>query len=195
MQPPPGIVGDVTSGSGRAPVFADPVVADAVSIVYDFSTFYAESRDGLVRALAVTTGEIDLAVEAVDEAMARAYQRWAKVAQLESPAGWVYRVGLNWATSVLRRRRRVLRPGANSVFATGGATVGEPVIGEPDVMAALAELDVRHRAVVVCRYLLGWSEAQTAAALSTPEGTVKSRLHRANKQLSQRLSHLREEES
>jgi RNA polymerase sigma-70 factor (ECF subfamily) len=63
------------------------------------------------------------------------------------------------------------------------------------VFVALAELDVRQRAVVVCRYLLGWSEAETAAALSTPIGTVKSRLHRANRHLSQRLAHLREEDS
>jgi RNA polymerase sigma-70 factor (ECF subfamily) len=66
-------------------------------------------------------------------------------------------------------------------------------MAEPDVLRALAELDVRHRAVVVCRYVLGWSEAETAAALATPVGTVKSRLHRANRQLSSRLAHLQDE--
>jgi RNA polymerase sigma-70 factor (ECF subfamily) len=60
-------------------------------------------------------------------------------------------------------------------------------------MRALAELEVRQRAVVVCRYVLGWSEAETAAALSISAGTVKSRLHRANRQLSSRLAHLRDE--
>src|ERR1700733_14749109 len=73
---------------------------------YDFEAFYAEARTPLARALAVTTGDRDLAVEAVDEAMARAYQRWSRIARLENPGGWVYRVGLNWATSVLRRRNR-----------------------------------------------------------------------------------------
>jgi RNA polymerase sigma-70 factor (ECF subfamily) len=33
--------------------------------------------------------------------------------------------------------------------------------------------------VVACRYLLELSEAETAAALRIPTGTVKSRLHRA----------------
>lgn len=155
----------------------------------DFEAFYAETRKPLARALAVTTGDRDLAVEAVDEAMARAYQRWSRVARLDNPGGWVYRVGLNWATSVLRRRSRPVpgswRPGP----------VDNPAPAEPAVLAALAELDVRQRAVVVCRYLLGWSDAETAAALSTPIGTVKSRLHRANRQLAQRLAHLREEDS
>jgi RNA polymerase sigma factor (sigma-70 family) len=40
-------------------------------------------------------------------------------------------------------------------------------------------LDVRDRDVVVCRYLLDLSEAETAAALDLPKGTVKSRTARA----------------
>jgi RNA polymerase sigma-70 factor (ECF subfamily) len=156
----------------------------------DFPTFYAETRDRVARALAATIGNADLAAEAVDEAMARAYQRWPHVATLDNPGGWVYRVALNWATSVLRRRRRGVPPGL-ALDSTSPA----PVANEPDVLVALAELDVRQRAVVVCRYLLGWSEEQTAAALSTPIGTVKSRLHRANRHLSVRLSHLRAEEA
>jgi DNA-directed RNA polymerase specialized sigma24 family protein len=156
---------------------------------YDFEAFYAEARTPLARALAVTIGDRDLALEAVDEAMARAFQRWSRVARLDNPGGWVYRVGLNWATSVLRRRSRPV-PGS-----WRPAPVEAPSPVEPAVFAALAELDVRQRAVVVCRYLLGWSEAETASALSTPVGTVKSRLHRATRHLSQRLAHLREEDS
>jgi DNA-directed RNA polymerase specialized sigma24 family protein len=156
----------------------------------DFESFYVQARDPLARALAVTLGDRDLAVEAVDEAMARAFQRWARVSRLHNPGGWVYRVGLNWATSVLRRRRRPVPPSMHPVQITD-----LPAPGEPSVIAALAELDVRHRSVVVCRYLLGWSEAETAAALSTRPGTVKSRLHRASRQLSVRLSHLRDERS
>ena len=40
-------------------------------------------------------------------------------------------------------------------------------------------LPVELREVVACRYLLELSEAETAAALGIPAGTVKSRLHRA----------------
>ena len=43
--------------------------------------------------------------------------------------------------------------------------------------------------MVVCRHFLGWSVADTAAALGLSEGTVKSRLHRAGTQL---RAHLRD---
>jgi RNA polymerase sigma-70 factor (ECF subfamily) len=65
------------------------------------------------------------------------------------------------------------------------------VVGEPAVAAALAELNVDQRAVVVCRFLLDWSVDETAAALGVRPGTVQSRLHRAVHQLQSRLSHLR----
>jgi RNA polymerase sigma-70 factor (ECF subfamily) len=54
---------------------------------------------------------------------------------------------------------------------------------------------VRQRSVVVCRFYLGMSEAETAAALGTRPGTVKSRLHRALRQLQTRLAHLSPEEN
>ena len=56
--------------------------------------------------------------------------------------------------------------------------------------AGLAALDTKHRSVVVCRHLLGWSVAETATALGLREGTVKSRLHRALQTLQSTLQHL-----
>lgn len=47
------------------------------------------------------------------------------------------------------------------------------------LLAALDTLGDRDRQVVACRYLVGLSEAETAAALGWPAGTVKSRLSRA----------------
>ncbi|MEY2570099.1 MAG: polymerase sigma-70 factor, subfamily, partial [Acidimicrobiaceae bacterium] len=69
--------------------------------------------------------------------------------------------------------------------------VDSPSITDPAVHAALGALDVKHRSVVVCRHLLGWSVAETADALHLREGTVKSRLHRANQILQDDLAHLR----
>jgi RNA polymerase sigma-70 factor (ECF subfamily) len=155
--------------------------------VPSFDEFYGRSRSELARALSLALGDVDLGVEAVDEAMARAYERWPTVSRLDRPEGWVYRVAMNWALSFLRRRRRsdhrLYDPGADHA-----------AIADPDVHAALGELDVKHRTVIVCRHLLGWSVAETAAALKVREGTVKSRLHRAHRILQSSLRHLHEPE-
>ncbi|MPY92853.1 MAG: hypothetical protein GEV08_07215, partial [Acidimicrobiia bacterium] len=149
-----------------------------------FTEFYRLKRDRIARALALTLGDGRLGAEAADEAMARAYQRWDRVSDFDDPGGWVYRVGLNWATSVLRRRVRAPRPPAER----GPSDVGP--LAEPDVLAALHELGVKQRSVIVCRFYLGLSEAETAEALGVRPGTVKSRLHRGLRHLQSRLAHL-----
>ncbi len=148
-----------------------------------FDEFYGRARPDLARALSLALGDVDLAVEAVDEAMVRAYERWPTVSRLDRPEGWISRVAMNWALSILRRRRRsdhrLYDPGSDSA-----------AVSDPDVHAALGELDVKHRTVIVCRHLLGWSVAETAVALKVREGTVKSRLHRAHRILQASLRHL-----
>jgi RNA polymerase sigma-70 factor (ECF subfamily) len=52
-----------------------------------------------------------------------------------------------------------------------------------DLREALDRLHPDERRVVACRYLLGLSQAETAAALGIPEGTAKSRLHRGMRRL------------
>ena len=151
-----------------------------------FEAFYREERTSIARALSLALGDVDLAVDATDEALTRAYERWPSVSQCDRPAAWVYRVGMNWALSILRRRRR-------SNHRLYDPSVIDISVGDPAIHAALAELDVKHRSVIVCRHVLGWSIPDIAVALNTREGTVKSRIHRANKALQARLHHLRPE--
>jgi DNA-directed RNA polymerase specialized sigma24 family protein len=153
----------------------------------EFHEFYRSARERVGRALALTLHDTDLAADAVDEAMVRAYQQWSRVRALDNPAGWAYHVGLNHARSRLRRLARRLTGGAPA------ALVGNESAAEPAITAALAELSVDHRSVIVCRLFLDWSEADTATALRIRPGTVKSRLNRALAQLEPRLAHLRPE--
>jgi RNA polymerase sigma-70 factor (ECF subfamily) len=158
-------------------------VVAAVTPDHAFDAFYRNHRPRIAKALAFSLGDVDLAAEATDEAFVRAYERWSKVQRLDRPEAWVYRVASNWATSVLRRRRR----SPHRLYEPGTETLAIP---DPAVHAGLAALDVKHRTVVVCRYLLGWSVAETATALGLREGTVKSRLHRALQSLQSALHHL-----
>lgn len=144
----------------------------------DFASFYDEAAQMIARALTATLGDPELAADATNEAMTRAYQRWDRIGHYDNPAGWVYRVGLNWALSWKRRRRREReRP----VSAASGVVA--PPGRDDTVDAALARLSVESRAVVVCRIHLDWSVEVTAEALDIAAGTVKSRLARALEQL------------
>ena len=145
-----------------------------------FAEFYRACRTEMVRALVLAVGDRELGREAADEAFTRAMERWADVAEYANPKGWVYRVGLNWARS-RQRRRRFESPGL----------AAEPSyrhrIPEPELLEAVDELPLSYRAVVVARFFLDWSIEDTAAALGVPEGTVKTRQHRALKRLRKEL--------
>jgi len=148
----------------------------------EFADFYRAEWQGVFRPLAVILRDVDLAREATDEAMTRAYQHWSRVRRMGNPPGWVYRVAINWSRTQLRRRAIAAR-----LLKHGTDEPREPVF-EPGLVAALAHLPLRQREVVVMRYVLDWSEPEIATALGIPRGTVKSRLHRA-------LTHLRQEMS
>lgn len=158
--------------SETAPFDVSPAVAPT------FDEFYAHHWESVVTALAVTLSDGELAADAMNEAMTRAFQRWSKISAYDNPAAWVYRVGLNWALSWKRRRRRERdRPVALA------ANPSAPRLRDDSFDAAMAALSVKLRAVVVCRIYLDWSVAHTAEVLDIAPGTVKSRLARALEQL------------
>ena len=56
------------------------------------------------------------------------------------------------------------------------------------VRTGLAELEPELRATVVLRFYADFAIAEIAAAMGVPEGTVKSRLHRAVTLLREKLT-------
>jgi RNA polymerase sigma-70 factor (ECF subfamily) len=149
----------------------------------EFEGFYRAAWLEVYRPLAAAIGDRDLAREAVDEAMVRAYDRWSKVSRYENREGWVYRVAYRWAIDRLRHRTRERR------YLPRLASGSEPemtAIVEPGLGRALSALSVEQRSVIVLACAFDWSERQIAEALGIRPGTVKSRLHRG-------MRHLREE--
>ena len=137
------------------------------------------------------------AEDAAQEGFVRAYLALARFRAGEPFRPWLLQVVGNEARNrrrALGRRAGVLdrairavrgdaRPQASRRRPEHGLLAGE---SHAEVRAALGRLREEERLVVECRYLLELSEAETAAALGIPAGTVKSRLHRG-------LARLREE--
>jgi RNA polymerase sigma-70 factor (ECF subfamily) len=143
-----------------------------------FAEFYRSCRALVYPALVATLGDARLAQEATDEALTRAAERWSEVRGFERPVGWVYRVGVNWAMSW--RRKLSLRPTRPS------EDLDRPqhdALPDVDLVHQLALLPARQRQMLVLRYALGFSVAETAQLLGVATGTVKSGIHRARQQL------------
>lgn len=148
-----------------------------------FESFYSAFWSDVFKPLAATLGDRDLAREAVDEAMVRAYTRWPRVRTMSNPQGWVYRVAYRWAIDRIRRRKveRRLIPR----FVTD--TTGSDPMFEPKLSPAMASLPVEQRAVVVLTCVFEWPQAEIAEVLGIRVGTVKSRLHRGLQRLREEL--------
>lgn len=152
---------------------------EAVPPLADFGEFYEANISSLIGSLNATLMDSQLAQDAAQEAMARAYQRWNKVGKYDKPAGWCYRVGLNWSLSRFRKRRREV----TTATAGDGPVAVASTLVDDELTAALLELAMPLRSVVVLRVLMDWSYEEIAESLQIPRGTVASRLHRALEQL------------
>lgn len=144
----------------------------------EFENFYRSRREQVFRGLVLTLRDRDLAADATDEAMARAFQHWRSVRSYDNPEGWAYRVGLNWARSRLRRSKREVRG-----FRVDDEPSPELTASDPAITEALAALPLSLRAVIVLRIYFDWSTREVAKALGLPQGTVKSRLSRGLERL------------
>lgn len=142
------------------------------------------------RAAWLATGSAEEAADAVQEGFVKAWQALDRFRDDAPFRPWVLRIIVNTARN---RRRSAWRFEALRVRATAGASTQAPGdsaeslalehVEHERLVGALRRLPDRHRAVVGCRYLLELSEAETAAVLAIPPGTVKSRLSRALERL------------
>jgi RNA polymerase sigma factor (sigma-70 family) len=153
-----------------------------VNVWAGFEDFYAAEWTNMCRALTLALGDAALGTDAAAEGFTKACERWHEVSRYGNPNGWVYRVSLNWGRSWIRRRATERRRRAR---VRDGVHDSLP---DPDLERAMAALSDDHRDVVVLRYFVDLSIAETADSLRIPQGTVKSRLARALDQLGASLS-------
>lgn len=152
---------------------------------FDLREFVHGEYPRLVAAVALITGSRAAAEDVVQEALVRAWQRSARGERIESLPAWTRTVSLNLARSGLRRLRAELR--AKQRIAAAAPRQTGPSGLRVDVRRALRELSRRQREVIVLRYYLDLDVAEVAAAMGTPEGTVKSLLFRARSALAEAL--------
>ena len=138
------------------------------------------------------------AQDVVQDAFLHAYQ------SLDSFKGdslfftWLYRIAVNTAISLKRKRRVVLsidggRNGAGGVEPLDPSETAHPghaleqAEQERRIQRALNRLSPEHRAVLIMKDMEGQKYETMAAVLEVPIGTIRSRLHRARLELRELL--------
>lgn len=150
-------------------------------VVVGFDGWYRETFPRVLAGLVVATGDVDLADDAAAVAYSRAYERWADVAAMESPAGWVFTVGLNHARRMLRRRTMERR--ALALLGQRRLSSTEPPNIDSDVWEAVRALPQRQRIAVALRYVEDLSQAAIAERMEIAPGTASALLTQARARL------------
>ena len=124
--------------------------------------------------------------DVVQEAFVKAFRHLSRFRVGEPFGPWLLRIVANETMNLTRSRRRraalaVRLSAAESGDTTADGPVDEVLAAERHarLVAALNTLPEKERQVLVCRYFLDLSEAETAQVLECPLGSVKSRASRA----------------
>ncbi len=139
-------------------------------------------------------GEPELAEDAAQETFLRVYQHLPRYDQKRPFATWLLSIAAHYCIDRLRRRKfsmfsmdaeddegnSVELPDADAPNPENEAITGQT---HERVHAMLKDLDTTDRAAIIMRYWYDYSEKEIAESLQLTVSAVKSRLHRARKEL------------
>ena len=121
----------------------------------------------------------DAAEDAAQEAVLRAWRARGNCRDAGAATAWLRTIAANEARRVgAQRRFRRHEPLEERALADPSVEPAEQRLGDLAVAQLLARLPPRERPLMHLRYVADLSQAEIAASLGIPEGTVKVRLHR-----------------
>jgi RNA polymerase sigma-70 factor (ECF subfamily) len=160
-----------------------------------FGVLVRKYQDRLFNSLAHVLQDAEDAQDVVQDSFIQAFVKLETFRRTSGFYTWLYRIAMNMAAS-LRRRKRPVRS-LDELRETAGR---EPIDGEESpgerldrqqrqqrVREAIGQLSQEFREVVVLREIEGFCYETIAEILDLPIGTVRSRLHRARLELRQQL--------
>ena len=136
----------------------------------DFELFVADVEPRLRRALVAAFGAA-VGRDAAADALAWAWQNWERVREIESPVGYLYRVGRTLAV------RSAARDVPVSELSPGATSPGNSF--EPGLAPALARLSEVQRSAVVLVSGFGYTLREAAEVLGVTASTVHRDCERA----------------
>jgi RNA polymerase sigma-70 factor (ECF subfamily) len=134
------------------------------------------------------TGKQDAALDVLQDVWLKMVRGIRRLKDPGSLKPWLY--AITHGVAVDRIRRDYKRDRAEQAQLDDAFNIDEPSFDEEDatdLRGALSRLGVKHREVLVLHFLQDLSIAEIANVVGCSEGTVKSRIHHAKRQLKQIL--------
>lgn len=167
--------------------------SEKASVEAEYGALFDAHRREIVAHCYRMTGSFTDAEELAQETYLRAWRSRARFDGRASGRTWLYRIATNACLDFLKSNERRTGPHASvaEILETEGGISPHPDHVDPaelvarkestslEVMAALLDLPVRQRAVLIARDLLEFDTAETAKLLDCPPTAVNSLLQRA----------------
>jgi RNA polymerase sigma factor (sigma-70 family) len=153
-------------------------------VTLEFEEFFRSEHRRLVAALYLLVGDRTEAEDLAQESLARAFERWARVREMASPAGYVYRIALNLS------RKRFRRIGRDRPFAYASASSTDPTESADQrvvIRSAVLSLTREQREALVLVEWLELDSDEAGRVLRISAESVRARVHRAREVLRSRL--------
>ncbi len=155
-----------------------------------FQPLVLRYQDQVARTVVSMLGPGQEAEDLGQEVFIRLYRSLEAFEGKSSLGTYITRIAINLSLNELKRKKRrnffSLNDGEKNDYLLnlpGGEANEEDRAKQEWVQAALQQLEVKFRSVIVLRMMQGYSTRETADILNLPQGTVLSRLARGQEKL------------
>ena len=150
----------------------------------DIERVFRQEYGRAVAVLVRSFGDIDLAEDAVQDAFARAVERWPSAGLPPSPAGWIITTARNWTIDRMRRDGSRAERYEQAALLQGGAEPADEGAVSDDRLRLIftcchPALAPAAQVALTLRLLAGLTTTEIARAFLVPESTMAQRLVRA----------------
>jgi RNA polymerase sigma-70 factor (ECF subfamily) len=144
-----------------------------------FSVLAAGAVDRLYAIARLILRDAELAEDATQDALVRAWRDLPSLRDAERFDAWTYRLVVRACADIGRHRRRNRAEFTVLTVEPAESDRASELADRDQVERGLRRLNDAQRSILVLHFYVGLSPSETASALDIPVGTAKSRLHYA----------------